>query len=366
MSDSMATPEKVRMFPCEQCGADVRWNPGSSMLKCPYCGHEKAVAVRDETISERSIDEPRAARDLGWGTERKSIKCQRCGAVSSIAPNIMASACAFCGTAAVVEVPPNRDMIRPEGLLPFKIERNRATEQFRGWLGGLWFRPNDLSRESNITAIQGVYIPFWTFDAATDSWWTADAGYYYYVEVEDTDSDGNRVTRSEQRTDWRRANGRHEDFFDDLPVPASRGIEPDLTRRIEPFPTDALIPYEPAFLSGFLAEEYAIDLDEALASAKERMNSELYDACSREVPGDTQRNLHVETTFSGIAYKNALLPIWIAAYQYHGTPYRFLVNGVTGAVSGKAPYSAVKIFFAVVGAIILLIILMTLFGGHHR
>jgi len=95
------------------------------------------------------------------------------------------------------------------------------------------------------------------------------------------------------------------------------------------------------------------------------MRSELYSACSQEVPGDTQRNLQVETSFSGIAYKNALLPIWIAAYQYHGTPYRFLVNGVTGAVAGTAPYSAVKIFFAVLGAVLLLIIFGVLFGHHQ-
>jgi hypothetical protein len=88
------------------------------------------------------------------------------------------------------------------------------------------------------------------------------------------------------------------------------------------------------------------------------MRDELRSACSQEVPGDTQRNLQVETTFSALAYKNCLLPIWIAAYDYKGKPYRFLVNGVTGKAHGNAPWSWVKITFAVIVALIIFMFVM--------
>ena len=90
------------------------------------------------------------------------------------------------------------------------------------------------------------------------------------------------------------------------------------------------------------------------------MSEEIYAACGREVPGDRFRNLNVQTAWSAMTYKNALLPVWIAAYQYAGTPYRFLVNGVTGRVGGKAPWSIAKIGCAVLAAVLLLLLVALL------
>jgi DNA-directed RNA polymerase subunit RPC12/RpoP len=349
---------KARKFPCDGCGADLRWEPGVTAMRCPYCGTEKDLAPSNVKIGERSVDAAlRAPRNLGWGLERKVIVCKRCGAHTTLDPLISASSCAFCGTTAVVEAPAGADVVRPEGLLPFAIPRDGAMGSFRSWLGTLWFRPNDLKSSSRVNNMQGVYIPFWTFDAATQSHWTAEAGYYYYVNVQVREN-GQMVTKRERRTRWEHAEGDLQKFFDDVPVPASRGIDSDISRGIEPFPTADLTPYDPSFLSGFLAEENAIDLPEALESAKERMRNVLRDACSAEVPGDTQRNLEVETLFSALAYKNALLPIWISAYDYHGKPYRFLVNGVTGKCSGTAPWSWVKITLAVMTALIVLMVVL--------
>jgi len=63
-----------------------------------------------------------------------------------------------------------------------------------------------------------------------------------------------------------------------------------------------------------------------------------------------------------VAYKNALLPIWIAAYDYAGTPYRFIVNGVTGKASGKAPWSWVKITLAVLAVVAIVVAIMVVKG----
>lgn len=347
---------KVRKFPCGQCGADVVWNPGAAALKCPFCGAERTVPTTPGEIREHPIEEAlRAPRDLGWGAERKAVRCSRCGAVTTLDPGIAASRCAFCGTPAVVEAPPDGKMVRPEGLLPFRVDRNGAVGKFRTWIQALWFRPNDLKKKSSVTGLSGVYVPFWTFDAATHSSWSAEAGFYYYVEVEALEN-GRTVVRREQRVRWEPAEGVLEKFFDDVPVEASKGLERSLTEAIEPFPTHELVPYEPSYLSGFLAEEYAVDVQDALKIARDRMAAEIRAACSAAVPGNTQRNLQVATAWSSVAYKNALLPLWIAAYDYAGTPYRFLVNGVTGKVSGKAPWSWVKIGLVVLALLGVLLI----------
>jgi len=349
---------KARKFPCEGCGADLRWEPGVTALKCPYCGFVKEVERAAEAIRERAVDVAlRAPRDLGWGAERKVIVCKRCGAHTTLDPLVSASSCAFCGTSAVVEAPPNAAVVRPEGLLPFRITRDSALQSFRKWMHGLWLRPNDLKSSSRMTTLQGAYIPFWTFDAATNSTWTAEAGYYYYVEV-----GSGKDRRTERRVRWEPASGSLELFFDDVPVPASRGLDPGLCRGIEPYPTADLTPYDPSYLSGFLAEENAIDLPEALENAKERMRDDIRSACANQVPGDTHRNLQVHSIFSALAYKNALLPVWVAAYDYKGKPYRYLVNGVTGKCHGTAPYSWIKVTLLVMAILTFVMIVLFIAG----
>ncbi len=351
-----AVAAKARKFPCASCGADVVWSPGASKLKCPYCGAEREVPVSAEAVVERPIEEALAApRDLGWGAARKTVKCTKCGATSTFEAGVAASSCAFCGTPAVVEAPPNANMVRPEGLLPFKVDRASAVEKFKGWLGGLWFRPSDLKNRASLTGMNGVYVPFWAFDAATHSRWTAEAGFTYQVPVQAIEN-GRAVTRMETRVRWEPASGFLEKFFDDVLVHASKGLERGLAQSLEPYPTADLVRYDPSYLSGFLAEEYAVDVPEALQVARERMQREIEAACAREVPGDTQRNLRVVSQFSGVACKNALLPIWIAAYAYGGKPFRFLVNGVTGKVAGHAPLSWVKVALAVLAVVAALVL----------
>ena len=342
----------LRKFPCAACGADVVWNPGADALRCPYCGNTRAVPKAFGQVVEKPIEEGlRAPRDLGWGVTRKTVSCQRCGAAGTIAPGMKASRCAFCGTPAVVEASASGNMIRPEGILPFGIDRDRAAGMFRGWLSRLWFRPNDLGEKAALEALEGVYIPYWTFDTATHSEWEAEAGTPYTVSVNG---------RTETRVRWEPASGFLELFFDDLPVAASKGLPRPLLQGLEPFPTKDLVAYDPSFLSGFLAEEYAIDLPDALHEARDRMEAEIRAACARQIPAPMNRNLLVRTAWSGVAYKNALLPIWIAAYDYAGKPFRFLVNGVTGKVSGRAPFSVVKIAFALLAALLVLFVLFTL------
>ena len=355
-----AAPAKLRKFPCEACGADVVWSPGAAALACPYCGAKKDVPRAPGQVTERPIEEAlKGATDLGWGLARKAVSCRGCGATTTFDAGLAASRCAFCGAPSVVEAPPSTTMVRPAGVLPFRIDRDGATSKFRQWLSSLWFRPDDLSQKSSLSELKGVYVPFWTFDAATHSAWTADAGTDYQVEVQ-VEENGQVHTRYETRTRWEPAEGVLEHFFDDLPVAASRGLPPDLARAIEPFPTADLLVYEPSYLSGFLAEEYAVGPKEALESARRRMTEELTAACGREVPGDRFRNLSVRTAWSGVACKNGLFPVWIAAYRYAEKPYRFLVNGVTGKTDGHAPLSWVKIGLAVAAAVLLFILLASL------
>ena len=126
-----------------------------------------------------------------------------------------------------------------------------------------------------------------------------------------------------------------------------------LARAIEPFPTDTLIPYDPGYLAGWTVERYQIDLVNAAAQSRRQMESSTRSMCSRQVPGDTQRNLVVNSTFTDQKFKHVLVPVWVLTYTFRNKTYQVVVNGVTGKIDGRRPWSWIKISLAVLVALII-------------
>jgi hypothetical protein len=206
-----------------------------------------------------------------------------------------------------------------------------------------------------VDRVHGIYIPYWTFDAHVVCPWTADAGHYYYTTENYRDSKGRTATRSVRHVRWEPAAGEVRHFFDDEPVPGTHGVSLDLLRKVEPFPTNALVPYTPAFLSGFVVEHYQVVLVEAAESSRAQMTRKLHAMCASEVPGDTHRNLQIQPTFSGLTFKHVLVPVWLLTYTYGNKPWQVVVNGYTGQIAGEYPKSWIKIAFLV---LIVLIVVM--------
>ncbi len=349
-------PAAAQEFPCNNCGAKVHYDAGTQAMKCPYCGTQQAVPQMQHHPSagggrEIPIEEGLRLAQRGFGTPVTQISCNDCGASVNVTPGEQTAKCAFCGSDKVLSQESAGTAIRPESMVPFKVDKAHANRTFEEWLGSLWFRPSDLKKMAKLQEMGGVYIPFWTFDAWVRSSWTADAGYYYYETEYYRDSEGNSQSRQVQRTEWRFASGWRNDFFDDVLVCASKGLPQNLVSKFQTFDTKRLTPYQPQFLAGWRAESYAIDLMPAFNSAQESMARTQQGRCGSDVPGDTHRNLNVQNQFSYVTFKHVLLPIWIAAYRYNGKPYQFLVNGQTGEVVGLAPWSFWKIFFACLGVV---------------
>ena len=129
----------------------------------------------------------------GLGTPVTQVSCNDCGATVNVTPGEQTAKCAFCGSQQVLAREAAGTAIRPESMVPFKVDKPAANKKFEEWLGHLWFRPNDLKRMAKLQEMGGVYIPFWTFDAWCRSDWTAEAGYYYYETEYYTDEQGNRA-----------------------------------------------------------------------------------------------------------------------------------------------------------------------------
>lgn len=356
-------------FACPACGAEAQWNPAKQALVCPFCGTVSPATMpagggeiqeNDLATAMRNL----AANQRGWAAEKTSVKCQSCQAISVFDPTRVAQRCEFCGSSALIPYEQIKAPIRPESLLEFKIAETQVREKIRDWYGSRWFAPNALKSRALTDTVHGVYLPYWTFDAQVHADWTADAGYYYYETESYTDAQGRRQTRQVQKVRWEPAAGSLDHFFDDELVPASKGVQPDLLRKIEPFPTTTdLKPYDPGFLSGWVVEQYQIDLIAAAQHSREVMDEKTRQLCSAEVPGDTQRNLEVDADYSAQTFKHILTPVWLLTYNYGAKTFQVVINGYTGAIAGKHPLSWIKIMLAVLAVIIVVLIIVAVAGG---
>ena len=362
-------PEGAKGFPCPQCGSQLSFDADEGQLACPHCGYTSAVPVTADAIREYDLEaalrEATAKpQETGYGGEKRSIKCKSCGAVNTVDATVVSTECPFCGSNQVVPQEQVAQVIKPESLLPFKADHATAVASFRKWLGSGFFRPDPVKKIArDVQAkIHGVYLPFWTFDSFTSSWWQAEAGYFYYTTETywTNNKQGQRVqaTRQVQHIRWEPASGNVQLAFDDVLVPAAKSIDAAMIERIYPFDTAALLSYKPEYLAGWNAEAYTVSLRDGWVRGQEIIKAQVRNACSRQVPGDTQRNLRVDTAFSKMTYKHVLFPVWLSSYRYGDKIYHFLVNGQTGEVQGEAPISWIKVALVVLFVLIVIAVIM--------
>ena len=361
-------------FSCPSCGGESRWDPAKKLLVCPFCGTtspaqaELDAATGDERIVEHDLVAalrglPDSAR--GWQANKTSVKCQSCQAISVFDATRVGQRCDFCGSTALVPYEEVKDAFRPESLLPMKISETQVRDSIHQWYGSRWFAPNKLNHAALTDTVKGLYIPYWTFDAQVHAEWTAESGYYYFETEYYTDANGKQQSRQVQKVRWVPSAGALDHFFNDDLVPASRGVQPEMLRKIEPFPsTTELVPYNAGYLSGWVVERYQIDLVAAAKTSRDRMDTQMYALCASQVPGDTHRNLNVEDDYSGQTFKHILVPIWLLTYDYGAQIYQVVINGYTGTIAGRYPKSWVKILLAVLGGLVIFGAI-ALLAGHR-
>jgi predicted RNA-binding Zn-ribbon protein involved in translation (DUF1610 family) len=352
---------------CPACGAQAEWNPAKARLICPFCGTEAPYTFDRDTGKIQELDLIKALRELpdderGWQTERRTVQCQSCKAVMVYEPNRVGQNCEFCGSPALVDYQEIKAPIRPQSVLPFKITQNQIRDSLRRWYASKWFAPGALKRRALVDQVKGLYIPYWTFDAKVFCRWTAEAGHYYYAGEEFRDNQGRTQVRQIRKVRWEPAAGELSHFFDDEPIPGTRGVDLALLRDVEPFPTSELVPYDTAYLSGYTVEHYQVVLVEAAERSRRAMDDKLRILCGQQVPGDTCRNLEIHPEYSGQTFKHILVPIWLLTYTYGAKTYQVIANGYTGVIAGRYPKSVWKVLLV---AGVVLLALMLLVWSHQ-
>ncbi len=354
--DTLTAPVEEHRFPCDQCGADFRFDPEHGQLLCDHCGNVGEISGTgpwsSKSIREIDFDAAIANRLSSQEMEETRIsKCPNCAAQVEFDPGVHAAECPFCATPVVADTGNSRH-IKPKGLLPFALDETTARDAMTDWLGRLWFAPNglqDYARKGR--KMTGIYVPYWTFDADTKSSYRGEHGTVYY-ETRRVQRNGKTETVRVAKVRWRPASGRVARFFDDVLVLASQSLPKRYTDALEPWDLSALEPYHPEFLAGFRAEAYSVELKDGFVEARGYMDRVITRDVKFDIGGDRQRIHSIDTQVSDVTFKHILLPVWLAAYKYRGKSYRFVVNGRTGAVQGERPWSAWKIGFAVVVGLI--------------
>lgn len=343
--------DEGRKFPCPQCGGELVFNIGQQSLRCPYCGLVKELTPADEIEEQdfeamlQKLGELRAT-GVTDQQETSEVRCDGCGANVVFQGNLTSSECPYCGS------PLQRDHVHTsevrvpvDGVLPFLVKREIAFRNLRDWVRSRWFAPNEFLKRGVEGRFNGVYFPYWTYDAMTFTRYQGQRGEHYYVTVR-----RNNQTHQERRTRWYPASGEFERFFDDVLTFAANGLPSDLMQSLEPWPLQNCLKFNDELLAGFLSRTYDIPLDVGFGHARGRIEQAVASEARQRIGGDEQRIDRIATQYNGLTYKHLLLPVWMLAYRYHDKPYRVVVNAATGEVNGERPYSIVKIALAVMSA----------------
>lgn len=319
-------PTGVRRYACPQCGGTLSFAADKRALLCDHCGnrlHEYQALQQGALITEQDfIVTLSTAKAHRWELPaERTLKCEGCGATFTLPPGHTSGRCPFCGSKHVITAATG-DIIQPEAILPFQCSTDQATQQVRRWLEKQKFRPDDLDERSAVARPQSVFLPFWTFDLGGTMNWRALVA----------EKRGNQTV-------WLPRSDLYLVYHDDLLVPATQSIAPELLNDNMEYDTKALTPYAPDLLADATAEIYQIPLVNASLVVRQRaLRLGQAHVASHALAGENYRDFFMNTAGLIIeSYKLVLLPAYVTRYRYKQQTYPLFINGQSGEVTGSVP-----------------------------
>lgn len=328
---------KMQEFKCPCCGGSIEFDSSVQKMKCPFCDTEFDVGTLSEYAQTVEEEQP---EDMSWSDEAgsewqdgesewlRTYVCKSCGGEIVGDANTAATACPFCGSP-VVMTGQLSGALKPDYVIPFKLDKKAAKERLKKHLTGKRLLPKAFKSENHISEVKGIYVPFWLYDTDAD----ADIRYRATKTRFWSDSDYDYTETSYYAVHRSGSLG-----FDHVPVDGSASMENDLMESIEPFDFKEAVDFQTAYLAGYFADKYDVTASECEERANERIRRST-EAAFRDtvrgyasvVPENTSIRLHNGTT------KYALYPVWILQTKWKGDNYIFAMNGQTGKFVGNLP-----------------------------
>ena len=342
---------------CPACGANMVYDSESGKLYCEHCGTTTDI---DSKSAEEQDFERLMREDNSWGAETHVFRCENCGAREVLGKGEIVKTCPFCGTSNIVatdELPG----IRPNAVVPFAVGSEQAGGFARAWLKKRLFAPRKFRKSAKPEEMRGVYIPAFTFDANTDSSYSATLGVYRYRSVR-----RNGRWERERYTEYFHVSGQYASSFDDVLIQASSEVRQQVVNKLQPYNTRSSRAYTQEYLSGFTAEQNARAGTECWEDAKNVIANRLRSQILSGYHYDVVSSFNISTRYSDVTYKYVLLPVYVGHSTWRQKLYNFFVNGETGKVTGKAPVSPLKVLGVVLlcaAAVALLVWLGVMYAG---
>ena len=324
-------------FKCPNCGGAVQFDTSAGRMKCPFCDSEFSVEALsaqqgEQGVGPDSLDWNQTGGQTQWlPGEQEGMRvyvCKSCGGEIVADETTGATACPYCSNP-VVMLEQFSGALRPDCVIPFKLDKRAAKEAMLAYVGKKKLVPKHFKDNSVLESIKGIYVPFWLYDATADAEATFDAtrirtwsdSSYNYTETSHY-----RVYRAGRLS------------FANVPVDGSKKMPDEMMESIEPYDFSEAVDFKTAYMSGFLADKYDVDALTSIDRANARVKTTVQSALQSTVSGYNS----VVPTASSLRLvdsrtKYALYPVWILTTKYEGKQYTFAMNGQTGKIVGDLP-----------------------------
>ena len=323
---------------CPCCGGAIEFNAGTQNMKCPYCDAEFDVAAMEQAAdASANIGQD----NFAWQTEASQWQsdeisgmgvytCKSCGGEIVADATTGATTCPYCDNP-VVMTSQFAGGLKPNLIIPFKYDKKQAKEALNKYIASKKMVPKIFKDQNHIDEIKGVYVPHWLFTGTAVA--TADFTAERVRRWSDSD---NNYTETSYFNCYRSGNMN----FANIPVDGSSKMDDTLMESIEPFNIGEAKPFSTAYMAGYLADKYDVDLDSSIPRANERVKNSVVSALEKNVMSAgysvvIPQNSQIEIANGSYAY--ALYPVWILNTSWNGEKFTFAMNGQTGKFVGNIP-----------------------------
>lgn len=338
-------------YKCPACGGAMEFDSISQNMKCPYCDTEMTVAQYNEMMKKETAEggqqnEPAEAVQNTQNTDSDEMNywsesetagmriygCESCGGEIVASETLGATTCPYCGNNVVMKGQFKGDL-KPDFIIPFKKDKKMAKEAYYKHLEKKPFLPKVFRDENHIDEIKGVYVPFWLYDAEVSGNMSYSATRVHSVKHE-TATHITTITTTDHFLLERSGVA----AFNQVPADGSSKMDDALMDSIEPFDFHDMVPFNAAYMAGYLAERYDVTAQECVERAKTRMKhtteERFYSTTGGYATVNSNRNtLNVRTK----KIKYALFPVWILNTTWQDNHYIFAMNGQNGNLVGDLP-----------------------------
>ncbi len=386
-------------YQCPNCGGGLRFDGQKDRLVCEFCDSEFQAAQiealyaekeaqatqKAEEAEKQATQRAQAAAQHGGGQDASGSEgpaadaqpaagagaqadtqeadgqtlnneyvCSSCGAALVTDATTAVTKCPYCGNPVVLQGRLT-GAFSPELVIPFRLDHEAAKAALTRHYKGKILLPKGFKDTNHIDEVQGVYVPFWLYDAHAEGSAQFEATrsrHYSRPDAEIIETDHFNVYR-EGNMDFSR-----------IPVDASSRMPNAHMDAIEPFDYAEMVPYSSAYMPGFVANRWDEDENTCRPRAERRINESTVGALEQTVTGYesvTQQNSNVDISWKHA--RHAMLPVWMLSTSWEGKNFLFAMNGQTGRLVGDLPISTPKLIVSIVLAFLAAFaVLVMLFG----